>query len=296
MYLFRLFSRSLLATLLLLLCAFAYSKTSSISATDARGHTVRLDTPAKKIISLAPHLTELTFAVGAGAALVGVSQHCDYPPLAKSLPKVSDYQSVHYELITLAEPDIILAWGSGNKARSIARLQDLGHRVYVSDPKTIDDIVQDTLAIGQLTGNRANAVSQVAQFKQRIPPAVHTDKPLQVLYLLSISPAMTLSRSSWVSHIVQHCGGENVYRAATPAAPIINRESLLSLPIDLVVHSMDGTAARDFQALLGRSVPVLYVSADAIQRPSLRIADGIKRICLRLKGLSQKSKDMPALK
>lgn len=263
---------------------------SVLEVYDARGKVLRFDAPARTVISLAPHLTEIVFALGAGDQLLGVSTHCDYPAQAKDLPEVADYQSVNYELITLKQADVILAWGSGNNLRRIERLEALGHKVYVSNPQTLADIIHDTRAIGRITGHTQQAEQQIEQFNDALPPTLDTTEPAAVLYLVSASPAVTLSRASWVSQIIDYCGGENIYRKTIPVAPVLSREALLQTQVDLLVHSMQDVQASSLKRLVGSDVAVLYIEPDLIQRPSLRIVAGVRSLCERIETLNAKNR------
>ena len=107
---------------------------ATVSAVDDSGNTVTLAAPAQRIVSLAPHTTELLFAAGAGKQVVGVSEYSDFPAAAKQLPSVGGSGQLDIERIVALKPDLIVAWSSGNNRRQLARLRKLGLTVFESEP------------------------------------------------------------------------------------------------------------------------------------------------------------------
>ena len=266
------------ALFLLPVCAAA----SDISVTDDSGRTITLTHPAKKVVSLAPHLTELMFSAGAGNQLVGISKHCDYPPQADGITKVSDYRSVNYELLATLNPDLVLVWDAGLKPDMLERLRVIGNEVYVSKPLRFEDIAANLQAIGKLTGNeyQANRLSadfmlKVARLKDNAPKS-----SLRTFYLLWSQPPMTVARSHWISRTIEICGGTNIYSGKNASIPVVNREFLLTAEIDLIIQSTDETFEPNFSMpFFGRLIPTIYANPDMLQRPSLRLVNGAERLC-----------------
>ena len=124
-------------SLALLACASAQAE---ISVMDISGVKVTLAAPARRIVSLAPHITELAFAAGAGDRLVGNVEHGSYPPAAKTIPSVGGYSRLDLEAIVALKPDLVLAWESGNAPADVAKLRSLGLAVYLSQPNRIIDV------------------------------------------------------------------------------------------------------------------------------------------------------------
>ena len=121
-----------------------------------------------RIVSLAPHLTELAFAAGAGDRLVGVSAFSDFPDAAKKLPQVGGGANLDLERIVALKPDLILAWQSGNSPFAIARLQAMGFHVYVSEARKLDDIATQLRTIAKLSGTEAVGETSAEKFEQQL--------------------------------------------------------------------------------------------------------------------------------
>jgi iron complex transport system substrate-binding protein len=121
-----------------------------VRATDDAGRQILLSAPARRVVTLAPHLTELVFAAGGAASLVGVDSFSSYPPAAASLPRVGDAAGVDLERILALRPDLIFGWLSGNKPSDIARLEQLRVKLYLSEPRHLDDIPRTLRVAGQL--------------------------------------------------------------------------------------------------------------------------------------------------
>jgi len=131
--------------------------------------------PAQRIVALSPHLAELAFAAGAGRQLVGVVRHSDYPPAVRDLPQTGDAARVDFERIAMLTPDLVLAWRSGNPAGDVARVEQLGFPVFVTEPAHLTDIPRLLRAIGVLAGTR---------------PAAETARPASSARLRRCAPAM----------------------------------------------------------------------------------------------------------
>src|SRR5215831_4404860 len=131
-----------------------------VAVIDATGARVALAAPARRIVSLAPHATELLFAAGAGDRVVGVLSPADWPPEARNLPHVGDARALDLERIVALKPDLAPA--------QIERLRELGLPVYVSDPHSPEAIVQDIERIGALAGSAEAATARVAAFRAKL--------------------------------------------------------------------------------------------------------------------------------
>ncbi|HNJ84773.1 MAG TPA: helical backbone metal receptor, partial [Piscinibacter sp.] len=125
--------------MLLLAWLLATPALAAVSAKDDSGATLTLPRPAQRIVSLAPHLTELLFAAGAGASVVGVGAFADYPEAAKKLPQVGDSAMLDLERIVALKPDLLVVWRDGNSPQQLARLATLGIPMYASELGTLAD-------------------------------------------------------------------------------------------------------------------------------------------------------------
>jgi len=139
-----------------------------IEVVDFAGHTVRLDQAATRIIALAPHLVENTYTAGAGQALVGVVAFSDYPEQVKNLPIVGGYEKTNIERVLELQPDLILSWQSGNSHHSLQQLRELGLTVYIDQADSLTDIAKTIRDIGQLAGTSKQAEAAAQQFLTRL--------------------------------------------------------------------------------------------------------------------------------
>ena len=145
-------ARPLLALLATLVLGHATIASAQIELTDDAGQRVVLAQPAQRIVSLAPHVTEILFAAGAGERVVGVVAYSDYPQAARALPQVGGYTQVDLEAIVGLRPDLVIGWRSGNRDAHLARLQAMGIPVYLNEPRSLDDVARSALASSQCSG------------------------------------------------------------------------------------------------------------------------------------------------
>ena len=242
---------------------------------------ISLDAPARRIITLAPHLTELVYSAGADEYLLGVSEHSDYPPQALALPIVSDYRTFNQELLLKLAPDLILVWGVMLKQPVFRRLNATGYNFYVSQPSDFEDIANTLEDIGALIGQSQTAITRADQFRQTLESLRRSAQAnRKTAYLLWLKPTLTVNRTSWMSKAISLCGGTNIYADLEPQVVRLGRETLLLSKPDYVIHSFEsGIDKETIVNLFGDEIPTRYIESDLIQRPSLRIVQGIEKIC-----------------
>ena len=215
------------------------SASATLSVVDDSGNTVTLATPAQRIVSLAPHATELLFAAGAGKQVIGVSEHSDFPAEAKNLPSVGGNGQLDVERILTLKPDLVVAWASGNNPRQLARLRKLGLTVFESEPRSFESIASSLERLGVLVG-RDEGRLQARQFRQQVQSLQQHyagRSPVAVFYQIWSTPLMTLNDTHIVSHAVKLCGGINVFGRLKPLVPTISREAVLTANPDMIIVS-----------------------------------------------------------
>lgn len=257
---------------------------------DSSGQEIRLKQPAKKIVALAPHLTENAYTAGAGHLLLAVVDYSNYPPEARTLPRLGSAMTVSVETVLALQPDLVLAWGSGNNESVVRQLKRFGLPVYIDEPQTLEDVAKTIRDIGALAGTEEVAEQQAQQYldslaelRQRYTDAQTVD----VFYQVWNDPLQTLNNEHIVSDVIELCGGHNIYGDAASLAPVINRESILNRDPDIIVAS--GRADERPQWLdewlrwpgmsAVRNQHLYVVHADLIQRHTVRILDGAKIFC-----------------
>jgi iron complex transport system substrate-binding protein len=271
----------------------------SVSVTDDRGKAVTLARPAQRIVALAPSLAEMAHAAGAGARLVGVSRHSDFPPAVRGLPQVGDAVRVDFERIAALKPDLVLAWRSGNSAADVERLEQLGFPAYASEPRRLADIARQLRAIGTLAGTQAAADKAASEFERGVDALLFDysfKRRIRVFYEVWRKPLMTVGGTHLISEIISTCGGENVFSGLAQLTPTIGAEALIAAKPQAIIGggSASGSAeaylreAREQALLPLKGVPVFYVDPDLVQRPTPRILEGAKAICSALEQVREK--------
>jgi iron complex transport system substrate-binding protein len=280
----------------LLLCAFADTKSEPIELRDGRGVTLRLAAPAQRIIAIAPHLTEIAYAAGAGTKLVAVSAFSDYPPEALRLPRVGDGARVDIERILQLKPDLVLAWKSGNQSSDIARLEQFGIPVWVSEASRLADVSRLLRGVAQLAGVRDAGAQAAFEFEREVEAlrarygrAQPAQNELRVFYEIWSEPLITVNRDHLISEIIALCGGHNVFGDIASLTPSVTQEALIAARPHIVLGggSAGGEAAflarwRATPVKTLRALPVAYVAPDQMQRATPRIVGGIRAVCVQL--------------
>lgn len=276
---------ALCATLVFVVClgAACDSEESDTSAGDSRP-------AATRIVTLAPHLTELVFAAGAGDRLVGVSAYSDYPPAARDIEVVSDAFTVDQERLALLSADLVLAWQSGTPVRVVDELRQAGYRVEVIRTRGLDDIAAAVRRIGALTGVAARArdvadafTADLAALRRR-----YQDRPsVRVFYQVSGRPLYTINGQHYIGEIIALCGGRNVFADVGELAPAVTVEAVVERNPEVLLGSdADADPFAEWRRWphldANRSGNHFTVTADAIGRPSLRVIEAATMICEQL--------------
>lgn len=276
-----------LATALGCLIAFAHAEPVVIA--DDRGVALRLAAPAARIVTLAPHLAEIAHAAGAGEKLVGVALYSDFPEPVRHLPRVGDAARVDLEHILALKPDLVLAWKSGNQAADIARLEQLGLIVFVSEPVRLSDISRAIRGVGALAGTRVAAERAAASLESEIAglqKRYSGKTALRVFYEIWHRPLLTVNGAHMISDVLRLCGGVNVFADLPMLTPAVSVEALLAAGPEVIVGGGSAVDAKKFaeqwqnapvRAL--REIPLVHVPPDQIQRATPRIAAGARAIC-----------------
>jgi iron complex transport system substrate-binding protein len=271
-------------------CLLPWSAQAEIRATDDAGRAVILDAPAQRIVSLAPFLTELLFAAGAGDAVVGVSGFSDFPPAARAITRIGTGSGLDLERIVALQPDLVVAWQSGNPADQVERLRALGMTVFVSEPRTLGDIGATLPRLGALAGTDEQAYAAMHAYRQRLAALRqrHAGKPpVDVFYQLWDRPLMTVNGDHIISDVIRLCGGRNVFAGLDRYVPQIGIESVLQRDPQVIIAAVagDGQAdvLADWQRWSGMSAVrkghLYTLPDDLLVRHTPRILDGAEQLC-----------------
>jgi iron complex transport system substrate-binding protein len=198
--------------------------------------------PLSRIVALAPNLTELVFAAGAGDTLVGVSAYSDYPPAALSLPIIGDAFTVDHEQLALLKPDALLAWESGIPAHVVEEMRHVGYRVEVIRSRSLNDVAIALRRIGELTGHEAEANEAAAAFTaglQSLQQRFASEQTISVFYQVAQRPLYTVNGEHYVSELISLCGGENIFADLNTLAPAIAVEAVVERNPEVMLASSD---------------------------------------------------------
>lgn len=270
--------------------ALAQLAHADVSVRDDYGNIVTLAQPARRVVSLAPHLTEILYASGAGARLVGAIEHSDYPPEARGLPRVGSDAGINLEALLALKPDLVAAWPNAGSSRQIERIAALGIPLYRSEPRELDDIARTLEALGELTGSGARARAAARGFRARVAELerAHSRRPpVRVFYQVWDRPLVTVNGAHLISKVMRLCGGVNVFAGLPALAPAIEREAVLRAdPEAIVASGADGGRPawlddwKSFPGLNAGARGNLYaIPPELLQRHTLRILEGAERLC-----------------
>jgi iron complex transport system substrate-binding protein len=266
---------------------FSNVSASPCDVVDDAQHALHLQQPAKRIISLAPDLTELLFAAGAGSALIGVMQGSDYPAAARRIPVVASYNRVNSEAILALHPDLVVAWAGGSSGAALQQLQALGVPIFLSHQRAVNDIPRTLRKLGCLAGTPRIADQAAATLTQQYDELARRyahAKPVSVFYEMWPHPLMTANKDSWINQIIQLCGGKPIFSGLRGAAPVVNLEAVLAAN-PAVIISTAGTA--DWQAIWHhwpalaavRQQAIYAIPPDWLERAGPRLMLGAKAVC-----------------
>lgn len=280
----------LLALTTLLLSLSASLSADQIEVVDDNGDTVRLSAPAQRIISLAPSMTELLFSLGAGDQVKGVVAFSDHPPAAQKLPVVAQHDRLDLESILALQPDLVVAWRSGNPRAALQQLRNLGITVYVAEPVVMDDIAIQLERLGELTGQTEAGRQLAADFRAQLHEITSDTSPtaesVRVFYQVWHQPVISVGGAELINDMIRSCGGVNIF-ADLPPGPTVDVESVLLRNPEVIIASGVG---RDRPEWLDRwrrwsDLPatagdhLYHIPPDLVQRHSLRSLQGLRQMC-----------------
>lgn len=250
-----------------------------------------------RAVTLAPHITELVFAAGAGGRIVGTVASSDHPPEARAIHRVGDGLLINAESLLARRPDVVLAWAPSQTLRALApTLSASGVAMQYSQPRVLDDIPEEVQRFGRLFGTTAIATPQAETLRQRIAALRQryaSSAPVSVFLDLGETPLYTLGDDPMFNSVLAACGGVNLYADAGVPAPQVSAESVLARQPDVVlVAAPEQGRARPTPwqslklpaALHGR---MHYVDPDTLLRPGPRLIDAAERVCGHLEAARQ---------
>jgi ABC-type Fe3+-hydroxamate transport system substrate-binding protein len=279
-----------------IICFVCLCGIAPIHASDSSTVSTRSSAP-QRIVSLAPHATELLFSAGLGARVVAVSEACDFPDAAKALPKVSNYRGTNVEAVLALKPDLVVAWPSGNKIDDIAAIERLGIRVYRSEVDSLAGIAKTVRELSKWSSDSAAAAAALGRGDAidsniRSIREKYAAKPsIRVFYQLGNGRLFTLSNKHLIGEALAACGAKNIFGELAIPAPEVSRESVIAAKPDAIVlasaNARDAVAAQWKNSALA-STPIVVVDGSRLHRPTFRTIDALREMCETIDGLRAK--------
>jgi len=242
----------------------------------------------QRIVSLAPHATELAFAAGLGDKLVGVTEYSDYPEQAKNIERVANYQGIKLERIVALQPDLIIAWSKGNPPRELEKLKQLGFQFFDSQVNALDDIAANIEALSQYADNPQQGIKTASQFRQRLDrlrEKYSQAEPVRYFYQLSEKPIITLAQHSWPSEVFNFCGGINIFESSATPYPQVGIEQVVIAQPQAIFTSEHAIENGNMWRAWKQELPAVKhnhiwsLNSDWINRPTPRTLNAIEEVC-----------------
>ena len=258
---------------------------------DMLGRSVSLPDGPLRVVSLAPSLTEIVFALGRGDWLVGVTDFCDYPPEARSKPRIGGPMTPDLERVVRLRPDLVLATADGNPRETLAQLARLHIPVFAVKPEGYAGILASAEAVGRALRAEREAAALVQDIQGRVAAirrAVAGRPRPRVLYLVWADPLIAAGPATYIHDLMEMAGGENVVRERSVPYPRLSWEEVVGAApeVILVASHRDGPdrpsigeAWRGWQSVPAvRSGRIIAVPGDTIHRPGPRVVEGVERL------------------
>jgi len=265
------------------------SKTDFITVVDDAGRSIELAQPARRVISLSPHITELIYAAGGDEKIIAAVDFSNYPQQAKVLPRVGSGYQLDVEAIVALKPDLIIAWRSGNSRGQLEQLENLGFKVYYSEPEKLVDIAENLRDFGKLLASSPIANKKADKFLlgiEQLKDKYKNVKKVNVFYQVWNQPIFTINRQHIISHIIELCGGENIFKELNVISPQVDIESVIRRNPDVIIAGI-GEGRTDWLSewlrwpniKAVREHQVYGINADLIVRHTPRILQGAEMMC-----------------
>jgi ABC-type Fe3+-hydroxamate transport system substrate-binding protein len=272
-------------------CRTAAPVARAATIVDDAGDTVAVAAPARRVVSLIPATTELLFAIGAGSAVIGRTEWCDYPPAAASVPNLGDGIAPNVEAVLASRPDLVLLYNSAQNAAIAGRLHTLGIPALRLNTDRLADVGRIGRLLGRVTGHVESADSVAAVFDTALAHATVAPagpRP-KVLLLVWEQPPMTIGRGSFLSELVERAGGENLFADVASSSGVVSIEAVAARNPDLIFTTVEGPSAfasrPEWQVVAAvREHRFLRVNGSEFNRPSPRSPQAIRELSSRLAG------------
>jgi ABC-type Fe3+-hydroxamate transport system substrate-binding protein len=256
---------------------------------DEAGRRVQLATHIDRIVSLAPNLTEIVYAVGAGDRLVGDTEYCDYPAPAKNVAKIGDTIHPSIERIIALKPQVVLVSTASQLEAFTNQLDQQKIAVYVTNPRSLEEVFRSIATLGDLFGTPEQAATLVADLRRRsadVEAKIKGTNPVAVFYQVSGEPLYTIGRDSYLTDLVRRAGGASVTADVPGGFPRYSDEAALAARPEAIILPSGGSMgdANSTVAAALKNSPaslnhrVYKINDDHLSRPGPRLMEGLEEM------------------
>lgn len=292
-------ARGVLGFALLLMSAAALGHDHSRCAVDDRDREVCLHDHARRIATLSPGATELTYAAGAGEQVVAVVSYSDYPPEAKQVASVGSHTRIDLETLVGLAPDLVIGWVTGNPAEQLETLEALGMPVFYIEPHDVEGVASAIERLARLAGTEVAGQTVADNFRDTMAALAtrYRDRdPVTTFYQVWDEPLMSVNDQHLIGQVVGICGGENVFGEQARRVPRIDDEAVLAANPEAIVAGGMGEENRHWLTHWQQYTNLTAVTEDnlffvppsLIQRPTPRLMEGTQILCEKLDIARQK--------
>jgi iron complex transport system substrate-binding protein len=267
------------------------------SFTDAMQRQVTITKPIKRIVSMAPNVTEMLFAIGLSEEIVGVTTFCDYPDAAKTKTKIGGYYDPNIEVILSLDPDLIVATPDGYSQERIGKLEQSGIPIFLVNPQNIDQVLESMLTLGDVTGKEKSAKRTVTNLRFRVQLVrsgvsyVPMENRPKVFYEIGHDPLITVGPNTFVDNLITTAGGINVASDAPTDWPRYSIEAVITKEPDIIITAPHASSEGEADSQVDmevwrkyRTIPAVKnnriypVNSDILLRSGPRIVDGLEKL------------------
>jgi iron complex transport system substrate-binding protein len=256
---------------------------------DELGRSVRVPYSPQKVISLAPSITEILFALGLNKEIAGVTDFCDHPEGASKKPRIGGFINPSIEKIISMQPDLIIGIRDGNRMETIHRLDDLGLPVCVVNPRGFDGVITTLQNIGEIVGRQGASKRIIAEMRKKRESIVSLTRSLsrpKVFFQLGYLPMITVGKGALADELIRLAGGRSISENESADYPSYNFEIVVRKgPEIIILSSME--SKRDYSTLVKmwekwESIPAVkrnaihIIDSNIVDRPTPRIAEGLE--------------------
>lgn len=258
---------------------------------DKMGREVNIPSSPKRIVSLAPSITETLFALGLSKEIVGVTMFSDYPEAARSKPRIGSYVNISIEKVVSLDPELIIGTADGNRKEIVKQFERFGFPVYVINPTSLDEIFEMVLDVGKITGKDSAAKDLVHNLRKRVGFVVSQTRNIKkprVFFQIGVDPVVTVGRDAFGSRLIALAGGSSISREETIKYPRYTMEKIIAEQPEIIIVSTMKRGG-DFERVRNRwkrwkDIPavrnnrIYILNSDMIDHPSPVIVDGLEEL------------------